>query len=353
MKLFETKFNNNSLDEINKVLLEGKLGFGENVLIFENEFSLFSNKKYNVATNSASAAAFMIFSFLKEKYGACDVYTTALGFASPTWAAKHFGHNIIFVDVNDDLQFDVKDYFKRRRVRCERYTDGAIKPVVMPVLYGGVSTIEGFDEFFSTSQYKEVIVVDSAHCVTPTIKSDFVFFSFHPYKPIGASDGGMVATDDYKASEYLRLYKNFGRVSLKGGYDVKQNGFKFYMNNLNATLALISLREYKRNLKIRENNFSGLKKRIKFKKIIEHDKMSSYYFATLYCEDANKIMRKMGITRHYPMLHKMTHFENKKKESLVKLEKIFETIVNIPIHHNLTSDDLQQIVKLINETRHP
>ena len=347
MKLFETRIREDSLGKINKVLLEGNIGFGEDVSVLENEFSLFSNKEYNVATNSASAAAFMIFAFLREKYGICDVYTTSLGFISPVWAAKHFEHNIIFVDSNEDLQFDVQDYCRQRRDRCGRYTDKGITPVVMPVLYGGVSTIKGFDDFFSSSEYKEIIVVDSAHCATPTIKSDFLFFSFHPYKPICAADGGMISTDEVGACEYFRLYKNFGRINTKRGYDVTQNGFKFYMNNLNAVLGLISLRDYRENLKIRKHNFNILRENFKFKEIISHDKMSSYYFATIYCQDSDKIMKKMTVTKHYPLLHQMTYFEKEKKRTLNNLEKVYDKITNIPIHQNLSEEDLNKIIEWV------
>ena len=139
MKVFESKFLKEELNPINEVIQKGQLGFGPNVLEFENKFQSFSNKKYNIATNSASSAAFIIFAYLKEKYGLCDVYTPSLGFTSPAWAAQHFGHNIIWIDINDNLLFDINDYYDKRRSRCERYSDGGITPVLMPILYGGVS----------------------------------------------------------------------------------------------------------------------------------------------------------------------------------------------------------------------
>ena len=111
MKVFESKFTSQELTPLNEVLQTGQLGFGPNVLKFENQFQSFSNKKFNIATNSASAAAFIIFAYLKEKYGTCDVYTPSLGFTSPAWAAKHFGHNLIFVEVNKNLLFDCEHYF--------------------------------------------------------------------------------------------------------------------------------------------------------------------------------------------------------------------------------------------------
>ena len=90
MKIFETSITASDVDTIKEVLLSGNLGFGENVSKLEKLYSKFSKKTYNTATNSASAAAYIIFSYLKELYGVCDVYTTSLGFVSPAWTGKHW-----------------------------------------------------------------------------------------------------------------------------------------------------------------------------------------------------------------------------------------------------------------------
>ena len=310
MKVFESKFTSQELTPLNEVLQTGQLGFGPNVLKFENQFQSFSNKKFNIATNSASAAAFMIFAYLKEKHGICDVYTPSLGFTSPAWAAKHFGHNIIWVDVNDNLLFDCRDYLNKRRDENQ--------PVVMPILYGGVSNIDGWD-----LEGDEIVVVDSAHCVTPTIKCDFSFFSFHPYKPICSSDGGMISTDDLEATNYFRNYRNFGRQNIKNSYDITQEGFKFYMNNLNATIALISLEKYKKDLEVRKNNYS------KLNNVLSHDNSSSYYFATRLSDDANKFNQDHQLARHYPLLHKTEYFNSKVR--LPNTELLHNKIINLPL----------------------
>jgi dTDP-4-amino-4,6-dideoxygalactose transaminase len=315
MKLFETKIQPKDVFKINKVLFSGELGFGPNVSLFEEEFKDLSLKQCNIATNSASASAFMIFAYLREKYGVCDVYTTSLGFTSPAWAAKHLGHNLFFVDVEDDLQFSSADYKKRR-------TKTSNQIVLMPVLYGGVSNIEHFSPVGD-----EIIVVDSAHCVTPTIESDFTFFSFHPYKPICTSDGGMISTDDHEAEEYFRAYRNFGRSPTGSSYTVNQNGFKFYMNNLNATIGLTQIEKYKQNIDIRKNNYIKLNKKFN---LLAHDNNSSYYFATTLTEDAEEIIKKTGIARHYPMLHKMPFYDS--GTILENLEEKHKKILNLPLH---------------------
>lgn len=325
MKVFESKFTKEELNPINEVIKTGQLGFGPNVLEFEKQFQSFSKKPYNTATNSASAAAFIIFAYLKEKYGVCDVYTPSLGFASPSWAAQHFGHNIIWVDINDNLLFDINDYYKKRNIKCERYSDGGITPVLMPILYGGVSNIPGFDDI--KGGYNEIVVVDSAHCVTPTIKCDFSFFSFHPYKPVCSSDGGMISTDNLDATEYFHNYRNFGRQNINGSYDITQEGFKFYMNNLNATIALISLKKYYKDLEIRKNNYT------KLDNILPHDNNSSYYFATRLDNNANKFNKTHQLSRHYPLLHKTKYYNSKVR--LPNTEFIHNKIINLPLWTHL------------------
>lgn len=331
MKLFETKIEDEDIDVISEVLKSGNIGFGENVSNFENEFTSYSNKEYNIATNSASAAAYIIFAYLKERYGSCDVYTPSLAFTSPVWAAKHFGHNIIWIEVDDNLLFDVEHYKKERRLRCERYSDCGVRPVLMPILYGGVSTISGFDKI-KDDGYNETVVVDSAHCVTPTIDSDFTFFSFHPYKPIAASDGGMISTNDYEASEFFQSYRNFGRKNKNGTYDITMDGFKFYMNNLNATIALTQMNRYDENLLVRKEVYKLLESLNFDGRLLPHDTNSSYYFATLICNDNSleSLLEQFPTSKHYPLLHLTDYYKD--GTELPNTEKIHKYILNLPLY---------------------
>ena len=203
----------------------------------------------------------------------------------------------------------------------------------MPILYGGVSNI---DEWNLVGD--EIVVVDSAHCVTPTLKSDFLFFSFHPYKPICSSDGGMISTDNQEASEWFQSYRNFGRKNIGDSYDIRQNGFKFYMNNLNATIALTSIKKYKSLLKQRRLSFKSLQSKTGIfgeplfaSKILPHDENSSYYFATVIASDNNlkSIKKQYPTPTHYPLLHKTKYFDT--KVSLSNTEFLYQKIVNIPL----------------------
>lgn len=317
MKLFESQISSADIEKIDEVLRTGQLGFGANVPKFENKFSSFSQKKYNVATNSASAAAFMIFAYLYEQHGICDVYTTSLGFTSPAWCARHHGHNLIFVDVQNDLQFSSAHYKNIRQVSTNQV-------VIMPVLYGGVSTIENFELVGD-----EIVVVDSAHCATPTIAADYLFFSFHPYKPICTSDGGMISTNCEESDAYFRSYRNFGRTPTDTAYDISQQGFKFYMNNLNATIGLTQLPHYQSQVASRKAVYEEW---AKIYPLLSHDDNSSYYFATALVDNANELLNTIGVSRHYPMLHQTTYYGRSRKISLPRLEGLHSKILNLPLY---------------------
>jgi len=340
---FEPSLSKQEEMAIGACLDSKSLAFGPNVEAFENSFSSFSKKVYNVGMNSASSAAYAIFAFLKEKHGPCDVYTPSLGFTSPAWAAKENGHNLIFVDVDDNLLFDSEDYKRKRKTNWLR------KAVVMPVLYGGVSKIPNLE-----LHKDDIVVLDSAHCITPTMKYDYGLFSFHPVKPICMSNGGILATDDSEVNKWVRSYRNFGRLPIDDTYDIVQDGFNFYMNNLNAAIGLVQLRKCRFFIKLRAANNSRLMSEIKTGRFIEHDTYSSYYLSTLILDKgiSSKKMRQYlkenGViaSMHYPFLHKTKYYDSNR--ALNNLESYSDRIINLPIHQNLRSADLDKIIELVN-----
>ena len=334
MKIFETQISSYDTNvHISPIIKNGELGFGPNVTKFEEEFTPYSNKKYNTALNSCSSAGFIIFAYLKEKYGKCDVYTPSIGFTSMTWAAKHHGHNIVFVDVDKSMLMSIESYKKSRKWRDRRYVDGFIIPVVMPILYGGVSTIPNFIEGLEGDEF---IVLDSAHCSTPTMKSHVSLFSFHPYKPIAATDGGMLSTDVEEIDEYARSYRNFGRENTEDGYIIANEGFKCYMNNLNATISLTQLQSYQNNLSTRKEVWNKLNSMGLDGTLAKHDESSSYYVGTLIAKSediAKEYREKYCSARLYPPLHQQPYYKDCERGSLFDTEKFYRLLVNFPLYN--------------------
>ena len=343
IKCFEPSLKDEDISAVLYTLNQKVLAFGPNVLDFENKYKDHSNKKYNIGFNSASSAAYLLFQYLYEKFGECRVYTPSLGFVSPVFAALKNGHKVSYVDVNNDLLMCHESLIK------SFVEDGKLS-IIMPVLYGGVSSIPNLEEFCKEKNC--LLVLDSAHCISPTMNHDYSFYSFHPVKPICMSNGGLLATNDREASNYMFLGRNFGRKQQEDSYDLVQSGFNFYMNNLNASLGLSQISKCLSNVIKRKNNFNFLKKNIpsSLGRFACHDECSSYYLSTLVLksEYSSDIMRKELHSRgvqtsfDYPFLHKSSFY--KQDVNLPVLESMQNKIINLPIHQELCQSDLEKIV---------
>ena len=358
MKCFEPSIREADINAVAEMMRTGEIGYGPAVEKFEKSFSTLSGKEYNVGLNSASSAAYCLFAYLYEKHGSCDVYTPSVGFMSPAWAALKNGHRVYFIDVDDNLMVDFEAYRNRRTWHLERQLNiNFNKSVFMPVLYGGSSDIDGLIQKVRDTNWGDIVVVDSAHCITPKIDSDYIFFSFHPVKPLTMSAGGILATNDAAADDYIRKYRNFGREQSGDTYDIVQPGFNFYMNSLNAALGLSQMKNYQKSVADRKTNFEFLKENIRSSvgHFATHDEHSSYYLATLILKDPSsrdlrESLKAHGAASsfHYPPLHKTTYFKNSQQPSLSNTEYLEERIINLPIHQNITLEELKLVVKVVN-----
>ncbi|MHA1941762.1 MAG: DegT/DnrJ/EryC1/StrS family aminotransferase [Candidatus Hodarchaeales archaeon] len=343
IKCFDSNITEQDKLNLLTTLQSKVLAFGPNVSEFESRYADLSKKQYNIGFNSASSAAYLLYQYLFEKLGKCRVYTTSLGFVSPVYAAIKNGHEIVYVDVDDNLLMS-SDNLK------ELFIDDGMPSVVMPVLYGGVSQIKGMYEFCKDNDC--ILVLDSAHCISPDMDYDYAFYSFHPVKPICMSNGGLLATNDKEASDYMFSGRNFGRQMVGDTYDLVQAGFNFYMNNLNASLGLSQLDKCLDNVQKRKHNFHFLREHIpeELGYFTDHDKGSSYYLSSLVLNNQyssgimRKVLRENGVQSsfHYPYLHK-TKFYGQGIQ-LKKLDSLDDKIINLPIHQELLPENLEKIV---------
>ena len=301
---FDPVISEHDIKSVVECLEGGKLVFGQYVVEFEERFGSLSKKEFNLGLSSASAAAFALFAYFREFHGVCDVYTSSLSFVSPAQAAKMHGHNIIFVDIDRDLLFDVEDYKQKRAKYGKNNTS-----ILMPVLYGGVSNL-------NTNSVRlwgdEILVVDSAHCLTPTIDYDYGLFSFYPSKPIIMANGGILLKDRRWVSDVAKRRENLGKIK------------KHFIPRIGRMLS--------------------------------HGANSSVYLGTiiLHKDCSNKGFRNflknldVQATYHYPLIHKMKTF-NCYNDDLKNTDFYENRIVNIPIHQNLSSADVEKITESINK----
>lgn len=347
MKIFEHKFGNELVYFIKDDIVNGNLAFSNEVTKFEHKYSKLTNNEYSIGVSSNSGGFYTLFAYYKEYHGVCDVVFPSLTFTSPAWSAIQHGHNVIFCNVDEDtLCMDIDNAIELLSTMGRNR-----QQIIVPTLYGGVSTIPKLSEL----QYKSGVdvIIDSAH----TIKHNYKFtsvYSFHPSKPIMMSSGGMVTTNEFDIDYFVSTYRNFGRKQSPDSY-IPGNGFKFYMNTMDAKMGLYQLENtFKNEQKTRRLNYEYISNTKNDKiSFISHDKDSTYYIGSCVAKDVETALKiklnfkshNIPTTTHYPLLHNTPYYVNKtdRLQTLKKTEDLYRRIINFPIHHNLNESDLDII----------
>lgn len=195
------------ISAVTGVLKSGWLTQGKITEEFENNFRKYVKCKYAVAVNSCTSGLFLA---LKE-IGIGDgdeVIMPAMTYVATANAVETTGAKPVFVDVekntfNIDAGLIEKKITKRTK---------AIMPVHLFGLCCDMDAITGIAE-----KYGLKIIEDSAcgigskyggrHCGT---FGDFGVFSFHPRKIMTTGEGGMIATNDKRRAERIRVMRSHG-----------------------------------------------------------------------------------------------------------------------------------------------
>ena len=213
------------------------------------------------------------------------------------------------------------------------------------------------------SNQKITLIEDAAHACGSEFygkkigtHSDFVCFSFHPVKNLAMPSGGLISinTGNYKEIENILKSKRWCGITNRKGtdYDVDKIGWNYYMNELSATIGLSQLKKLEKMNKKRKKIAKIYHKELNVDKKMDYTKSCSYHLYWICVENRElfrKTLSKKGIETgtHYKPIHKMSLF--KKSTKLPNTEKISKQIVTIPIHPNLTENDIEKIITTINK----
>lgn len=341
-----------------------QLGFGPPVKTLESHLT--NNYKFDwVTTNSGSASAFMIFSYLYKLYGKCNVYLPNISFTSVAWSAKQAGHRLVLVDCGlHDLSMSLSDLKTKASANSWKLKLHKGINVVMYLPYGGQYTCPDFTDCFGNNNY--ITIVDASHGIEHDGTADLVFGSFYSTKTIQAIQGGFIAVNpnsqvatglSRKAVEWFETCRNFGRIDNGDSYDVVSDGFKFYMDSFNAQIAFNSLEKYEDNVLKRKKNYLYLKHLIDTAGIpnlilLRHNELSSFYLCTIVGEASfiKKISKLPYSTKHYPPLSTLSYYKHKGWFSRCPVSTAaFPRFANLPIHEHMTNKQLEQVVKDISQ----
>ncbi len=343
------------LGAVDRVLKSGKLVLSDPNIKFENLIKKFTGAKYCLGLNSGTDALMMALWSLGIGKGD-EVITSPISFIATANSIIHVGAKPVFVDVDDDLNINVKLIEKAITKKTK---------AIMPVHWTGrVCNMQKIIKI--ARKFNIPVIEDAAQAIGAYYSKkhagtfgEISAFSTHPFKNLNAiGDGGFIITNKKNLFEKIKAYRNHG---IAGNNKIIYNGVNSRLDAIHAEILNFRLRKLKKIIQIKKRNINLYQKLIKTNcmKILENKKIetnSHSMFVTL-CENRDELQKylmKQGIeTRVYyntPLhLYEATKFLGYKKGSLRKAEKFSKEFLSFPYHQYIKKKHIEFICKKINK----
>jgi len=231
------------LSEISDSLDGRWLGQGPKVNKFEKRFGEVFGYEYPLMLNSGTSALELAYHLINLKEGD-EVIVPILDCTAGQMGLKRRGINIVFADIDDNLNIDPED--------VERKITSKTKAVV-GVHLGGIPFNAALNEI--CKQHNIPLIVDAAqhfdHC-----EGDYICYSFQAIKHFTTCDGGMLILGDeetYKRAKLLRWFGIDRDLKEKKNYqawerremtfDVYEAGFKYQPTDIDACFGLAAIED--------------------------------------------------------------------------------------------------------------
>lgn len=358
--------------EILDTLNSNWLSMGPKTKLFEEKVKEYVNAKEAIAVSSCTAALHTALTALN--IGSNDeVITTPLTFVST-------GNAIIYRDAKPVLVDVKRNTFNIDPKEIEKKINSKTKAIIPVHLYGQPCDMKGISEI--AERYGLKVIEDAAHAIGAEYEhkkigsiSDFTCFSFYATKNLTTGDGGMLTTNDKKLAETARILSFHGidkdvwkRYSSKGaiGWKLKYIGYKYNMNDLQASIGLHQLKKLDYYIKNRQKLSKTYQECLENVDCISYPEEKSnikharHIFAILLDLDKLKISRyefasklkkeNIGTGIHFPTMHLqpyyMKYFGYKPKD-LPNATFISKRVLSLPLFNSMEEDDVQDVITAI------
>jgi len=355
IKLFDPSIGKEEEKAIKKTLRSkfwaSGAGTGD-VVKFENAFNEYVGSKNCISLNSGTAALHLALSLVDIKNK--EVILSSLSFVSTAHAVLYNGGIPKFVDVDPDTLCLDHNLVENEITNNTK--------VILPVHFGGMPC--NLTKLTSICKKNGIsLIEDAAHAAGTTFNGkkigshgDFVCFSFHPVKNLSMPTGGAITLNSGNIKKFSNLLKSkrwCGITNRVGTYyDVVELGWNLYMNEFSASIGIQQLKKLDKLNRRRKQTAKRYSVELDIELKIPFSNDCSYHLYWILVKNRDKFMRDMtnlGIETgiHYKPITEMTLY--KKYHNLPNTTKAGKEIVTIPIHTNLSENDISYIIKSINK----
>ncbi len=373
--------NQSDIDSVVDVLKSDFLTQGPSVARFEKSISLFTGSNYSFAVSSATAALHI--SCLALDLGPDDwLWTTPNTFVASANCALYCGAKVDFVDIDSRTYNLCPDLLEKKLIKAARA--GKLPKVVVPVHLTGqpcdMAAIHALGQ-----KYGFKIIEDASHAIGGQYKgepigngrySDITVFSFHPVKIITTAEGGMALTNSAELATRLSLLRSHGitrdpalmNEPTHGPWYYQQValGFNYRMTDLQAALGVSQMTRLVGYVKRRNEiaqRYNELLAELPLTLPWQHpDSHSAYhlYVVRLQLEKISVTHRQVFealrakdimVNLHYIPVHTQPYYQKMgfKQGDYPQAEQYYREAISIPMHVNLTDEELLFVTSSLRE----
>lgn len=345
------------MPELEKVLYSGYVAQGEQVENFERAFEKYIGSGHSLTVNSGTAALHIALILAGVTEGN-EVISTALTAEPTNVAIKMTGAKIRYADID----FDTGNI---STASIEESINNATK-AIMVVDYAGIPVdVKSIQEI--SKKYNIPVIHDAAHALGAKFNGlktgnhfPYTVFSFQAIKHLTTIDGGMIQIASEVEYEKGKLIRWFGIDKKLSRLDnnIQFQGYKYHMNNVNATIGLVQLADIDAIVNAHVENgryFDRALQSISGIELIKYysDSEPSYWLYTLKVENRDGFVKKLAENRIMASeLHKrndLHDYLNDFHQQLPALDKFYSKLVHIPCGWWVGKEEREQIVELIKQ----
>jgi dTDP-4-amino-4,6-dideoxygalactose transaminase len=282
-----------------------------------------------------------------------QVLVPSLTFVTTVHSVLYNGGIPIFVDVDPNTMcMDPKDLKNKVNSKTK---------AIVPMHFGGfpcdLSEINKI-----AAKHSLHIIEDAAHACGAKISgkkigstSEMVCFSFHPVKNLAVPKGGAIAVNSNNVKNIRKKLNSMRWCGIDNrrdsSYDVTNLGFNFYMDEISAAIGIEQLKKLDGLNRKRKKIAKRYHDELQIVNKMTYNSDCSYHLYWILIQNREKFRKEMRINgietgTHYLPVHKMSYYKSKIK--LPYTEKVGKEIVTLPIHPNLSEDDINFIIKISN-----
>ena len=358
LKRLDKKIHPKILKKIKKIFSRGDYILGDEVSIFEKNFSKFIGCKYAVGCANGTDAITLALKSLNLPSNS-EVIIPAMTYCSTAFAVLNAGLKPVLVDLEKDKP--TIDYIEIKKKITNK------TKVIMPVhLYGSSANLLEIKKIIKKYNRKIYLIDDCAQAhglIDDSSKknkkigstADISCFSLYPGKNLGGyGDAGVITTN---SNNFYKIIKNLRNLGSDKKFIHSRVGQNSRLDTIQASILNVKLNYLIKNNNKRKNLAKLYKKYILNKKItkLQYSKNCVFHQYVILSKQRKKLIKlfdkhKIQYGFHYPYsINQLKVFKMKYKTKKFKYaEKIAKEGVSIPVDPNLKSKDIKKIIKVIN-----